>query len=210
VLPPSYDTSSNSGLGGGQVGCNWQSGLWVLGIEGDIDGMNLSKTVGLVTGIDQVNGTRISTGQILVGNDSVIASEHVSQHWLSTVRGRLGFAPMQQLYIYGTGGLAIGGVSMNGSVIGEGAGAAIVWSGSSSDTKAGYAVGGGAEYAINGHWSLKGEYIYFDLGTVKSSPRTRLEYHCVLWYSLLNAREYGHAHQWQHRARRAELSIPLI
>ena len=166
MLPPSYDTTSNSGLGGGQVGCNWQSGLWVLGIEGDIDGMNLSKTVGLVTGIDQVNGTRISTGQILVGNDSVIASEHVSQHWLSTVRGRLGFAPMQQLYIYGTGGLAIGGVSMNGSVIGEGAGAAIVWSGSSSDTKAGYAVGGGAEYAINDHWSLKGEYIYFDLGTV--------------------------------------------
>ena len=29
----------------------------------------------------------------------------------------------------------------------------------------GYTVGGGLEYALNRNWSIKGEYLYYDLGS---------------------------------------------
>jgi outer membrane immunogenic protein len=114
-------------------------------------------------------GTSISPISAILGSNSVFSNEQVSQHWLSTVRGRLGYAVVDRLYVYGTGGLAIGEVSTTGSVTGgvtNPAGAAVTWSGSNSTTKAGLSVGGGAEYAFADHWSLKGEYIYFDLGHV--------------------------------------------
>src|SRR3954452_2003473 len=31
------DSFSSSGMGGGQIGCQWQSGAFVWGLEGDID-----------------------------------------------------------------------------------------------------------------------------------------------------------------------------
>lgn len=38
---------------------------------------------------------------------------------------------------------------------------------SKSDTTVGYVVGGGAEYAITGNWTLSAEYLYTDLGKNK-------------------------------------------
>src|SRR5215813_3619366 len=37
-------SSNTSGMFGGQVGCQWQSGGWVFGFEGDFDGTNLRRT----------------------------------------------------------------------------------------------------------------------------------------------------------------------
>ncbi len=34
----------------------------------------------------------------------------------------------------------------------------------SSDTRVGWTVGGGAEYALSSHWSAKVEALYYDLG----------------------------------------------
>ncbi len=73
-------------------------------------------------------------------------------NWLGTTRGRIGYA-FDRYLPYVTGGLAFGGVK--NSVSG---------SGDSSTTKAGYALGGGIEAAINGPWSAKVEYLYADLG----------------------------------------------
>ena len=39
-------------------------------------------------------------------------------------------------------------------------------SGSVSDTKIGWTIGGGLEWAFAYNWSLKGEYLYYDLGTL--------------------------------------------
>jgi outer membrane immunogenic protein len=72
--------------------------------------------------------------------------------WLGTVRGRLGYA-IDRFMPYVTGGLAVGDIKNNISGIG-----------SASDTKAGWTVGGGLEYAFNGPWSAKVEYLYVDLG----------------------------------------------
>ena len=76
----------------------------------------------------------------------------INNSWLATVRGRVGYA-FNNVLPYVTGGLAVGDVNV--SVPG--------FSGA-TDTQAGYAVGGGLEFALGGKWTAKGEYLYVDLG----------------------------------------------
>jgi outer membrane immunogenic protein len=40
------------------------------------------------------------------------------------------------------------------------------YSGSAAQTKTGWTLGGGAEWALNRSWSVKAEYLYYDLGTI--------------------------------------------
>lgn len=83
---------------------------------------------------------------------------------LATVRGRLGLA-FDRLFIYGTGGLAVGKVDVETV---DTLGAAIPPSGTPNNGedkwRAGYVVGVGAEYAFWHNFSLKIEYQYYDLG----------------------------------------------
>jgi len=72
--------------------------------------------------------------------------------WLGTVRGRLGYA-VDRFMPYVTGGLAVGDI--NNTITGLG---------TANETKAGWTVGAGVEYAFNGPWSVKAEYLYVDLG----------------------------------------------
>jgi outer membrane immunogenic protein len=73
--------------------------------------------------------------------------------WLATARARLGYAGFNNWLPYVTGGLAAGDVKASNSVLG-----------SANKTKIGYTVGAGVEYAIFSNWSVKGEYLYVDLG----------------------------------------------
>ena len=78
-------------------------------------------------------------------------------------RARIGFTPYDRFLIYATGGLAYGEVKSYASVTGV-QNAALGWSGSKSDVKYGWTLGAGAEYALTNNWTLKGEYLYYDLG----------------------------------------------
>ena len=89
------------------------------------------------------------------GTASYFTSEgvNVDLDWLSTIRGRIGFIH-EDLLIFATGGLAMGGLEAN--VFGS--------SPSNLDkTAVGYAVGGGAEWAISDRMTVKAEYLYIDL-----------------------------------------------
>src|SRR4029077_6535377 len=89
-----------------------------------------------------------------------------------TLRARLGFVPWDsRLLVYGTGGLAYGHVESSAAyaqtgclffVCGSPTGAA----GSASTERVGWTAGGGFEYALAQHWSVKAEYLYYDLGTM--------------------------------------------
>lgn len=70
--------------------------------------------------------------------------------WLGTFRGRVGL-PLDNVLIYGTAGLAVGGVRVEG------------FGGSDRSERFGWTGGGGIEVAFDG-WSLRGEYLYYDLG----------------------------------------------
>lgn len=67
-------------------------------------------------------------------------------------RGRLGIA-WDRALLYGTGGLAIAGFNNTYDYTGY------------SNTRLGWTVGGGIEYALDNNWSVRGEYRYTDFGT---------------------------------------------
>lgn len=73
--------------------------------------------------------------------------------WFGTGRARLGYA-MDRFLPYVTGGVAFGKVKANVPGIGSG-----------SDTRIGWTVGAGAEYAFAQNMSWKTEYLYMDLGS---------------------------------------------
>src|ERR1700730_7302953 len=75
-----------------------------------------------------------------------------SDHWLSTVRGRLGYAA-DRFMPFVTGGAAFGDIRASTPGFAGG-----------NNTNAGWTVGAGLEFAIAGNWTAKAEYLYVDLG----------------------------------------------
>jgi outer membrane immunogenic protein len=87
------------------------------------------------------------------------------------------------MLLYGTGGLAFGGVKVSGSgaanisltacIVGIGCiptgSASGAFAFSQSETKAGWTLGAGVEGALTGNWTWKAEYLYLDLGTESGS-----------------------------------------
>lgn len=71
--------------------------------------------------------------------------------WLWTLRGRVG-VDMNGWMPYVTAGLAMAEVSADNGFS------------SDSDTLTGWTVGGGLEVKLDRNWSLKGEYLYVDVG----------------------------------------------
>jgi outer membrane immunogenic protein len=126
---PSGSFNTSGGLVGGTIGYNWQMGQTVFGLEGDIDWTNL-------------RGSGACAGTICETRNS----------WLSTARGRIGYA-FDRFLPFVTGGAAFGDIQNN-----------ITGVGTATETKAGWTLGGGVEAAIAGPWTAKIEYLYADLG----------------------------------------------
>jgi outer membrane immunogenic protein len=163
---PSNLGNSNTGfIGGGQAGYNWQTGAFVLGVETDFDGTTLSKTFNY-TSVPFAVGTPFP-GDILTVNAKA------NLDWLGTTRARVGFVatPDNRLMFYATGGLAYGGGSSSFNAFDSQND--IFLSGNPSSTRVGWTIGGGVEYAITNNITIKGEYLYYDLGSTNfQSPVT--------------------------------------
>lgn len=129
---------------GGQIGINFQNGPWVFGLEGDADYLSNKATTHGVTA---------------AGTDQHVFTLNV----LSTVRGRVGYA-FDRALLYGTGGFAMGDYSttrsqLTGTFMGATAGTAETF----STLRLGWTAGGGIEYAIDGNWTVRAEYLFVDL-----------------------------------------------
>ena len=138
-------------IGGAQFGYNWQlSPSWLLGLEADFSGSDL-------TGTNAVPGT--DTSRIMTAQEKL--------DWLGTVRGRFGILPTDRILTYLTGGLAYGHAMLSTALSRTiGCTGNICPAGSVSDTKVGWTVGGGAEWAFASNWSVRAEYLYVDLGSI--------------------------------------------
>lgn len=124
----------------------------------DIDGFVGGGTIGF----------NFQSGQVVWGLETDISFSDVSgrtfvncpggctssSDWLWTVRGRLGL-DLGGWMPYITGGLAV--ADGFGNVGGLASG---------SDTLTGYTIGGGLEIKLDRNWSIKGEYLFVDLGDV--------------------------------------------
>jgi outer membrane immunogenic protein len=184
ALTPTYSTLSaigstfsvplktNGFIGGGQFGYNWQSANFVAGLEADIQG--LSDANKSVTFASTVPSTTFPA-QPLTQTTTVSRS----LDYLGTVRGRVGFLAAPSFLIYGTGGLAYGGVNTSTSITQGCIGCTFFGgnpntTGSLSSTRVGYAVGAGLEWMFAQNWSAKAEYLYYDLGTANNTlPQLR-------------------------------------
>ena len=81
---------------------------------------------------------------------------------LGNDRVRIGYLISPTFLAYGTGGLAYGDTRVSVAIAQTG-GASF---GSFNKTLAGWSAGGGVEWLISPNWSLKVEYLYYDLGRV--------------------------------------------
>ena len=168
-------STTNGFIGGGQIGYNWQvpvgAAVFIAGVEADIQGV-------------AANGGQKTTNAVWQSQplyccsvwNSTSASSNLQ--WLGTVRGRIGYLVTPSLLVYGTGGLAYGGLNFNFSqtqldsfVYSDGPSPIAIASGTAgySGTMLGYAAGGGVEWMLFPNWSLKAEYIYYNLGNVAAT-----------------------------------------
>lgn len=143
-------------IGGGQIGYNWQwSPNWVLGLEADIQYVDIDRTNTVVT-------AALPTLAVPVG-PPLVNTFRTETEYLGTVRGRLGYT-WGQTMLYGTGGFAYARVNNSASFFGPPAtGGVQQFFGQDRSTKTGYAVGGGIEHMFTPNWSVKAEYLYYDL-----------------------------------------------
>jgi len=179
VDPASASFDTNGGLGGIQIGYNWQfDPHWVVaGIEADIDGADIRGS-----GVGPVNMSGF-------GPDFAALTASQKVDWFGTVRARVGFLPMSNVLLYVTGGLAYGNVKESANVavnpggqIGfgisgfgfacqtispptPGFGGPLCFSGSQSRTSAGWTAGGGFEILATSNISVRLEYLYVNLGS---------------------------------------------
>jgi outer membrane immunogenic protein len=163
-LTRNYDATPKGNTFGAHLGHNWSAGKILLGLESDIQFSSLKNTTesSVVSPVEGFPG-RPLTGTLR--QKSKIDS-------LATLRGRIGYVSDQWLF-YGTAGLAIARVNTRlnyqGSYRLE---PAIVFdelNAGNSETRTGFVLGAGAEYAVAKNWTVRAEYLHYDLG--KSSQR---------------------------------------
>lgn len=152
AIPVTGVHGSEGFIGGGQIGYNYQINSFVLGLEFDIDGATGQKSQSILS-------TTIPFVPVFTESDQEL-------NWLGTLRGRIGWAPIDHLLIYGTGGLAFGQSTASFTLTAPAAAPPLA-AFASNTANIGWTAGGGVEYALPNNWSnwsLKVEYLYYDLG----------------------------------------------
>src|ERR1700751_3894148 len=122
--------NTSGGLVGGAIGYNYQISHFVVGAEADIDWASISGT----------NTTPACPAGCKTGDS-----------WLSTVRGRVGYAA-DRFLPFVTGGAALGNINATTAGL------------TTSATNAGWTLGAGLEFSFSPNWSAKAEYLYVNLG----------------------------------------------
>ena len=152
---------ANGFTGGLQAGYNWQSGAVLFGVEADFNAFNLR---GATSGTFPFPST-LPGGAVGPPTAFFTTSSSVSSDWLFTARNRIGWAS-DNLLIYGTGGLAVANVKVNQTIVILLGSTETV---SASATQVGWTAGIGAEYMVSRDWSVKGEWLYVDLGKLSAT-----------------------------------------
>ena len=138
--------------GGFQGGCNYQVGAWVWGIEADGSATNKSGQQNAATGPNLAIGPNVFQNPLNFWE--------LQERWLVTARGRLGWTIWDKTMVYVTGGAAWAKIDSSLWVIGNQIATGI----QQTNTRSGWTVGGGLEYALGYGWSVKGEFLYVDFG----------------------------------------------
>lgn len=147
-VPVEQTVNSSGFLGGFQAGTNYQIGKLVVGAEADADWAD-------------INGTSSATFGPF-GVPFITRTLGAKTDWTATVTTRIGIAHDRWM-IYGKAGAAWENTKYTDTWSTPVFGA--VFSGSGSETRPGWTVGSGVEYAFWNNWSAKLEYDYMNFGS---------------------------------------------
>ena len=150
VDPPgtTYNTNRNGFLGGFDAGYNYQVGQFVLGAEGDFN-------------FTRIKGESV-TNSILFPTAGVTIYDYGKTDWYGTLTGRAGVA-LDAALLYAKGGAAWSQQEYGASVTITGLAPTIYPN--FDDTRVGWTIGAGIEYAFSRNVSAFAEYDYLDFGT---------------------------------------------
>jgi opacity protein-like surface antigen len=138
-------TRGTGPLGGGQIGANWQTGSWVLGVQADASAADIAGQNSCFTGL----------GGVLCGR---------TINALGTLTGRAGYAWGRSLaYVKGGGAWIDTTYSVFGDTI-----ALTLGGGSTTLNDWGWTIGAGVEYAITNQWTTFAEYDH--IGAPSANP----------------------------------------
>lgn len=127
-------------IGGIHLGYNVQLSTIVLGLEGDFEASGVDGAVTNVFGV----------------------TTDFENRWQGSIRGRVG-AAFGPTLLYVTGGVAFADLRYRYFVAG------VTPAESFRDTKAGWTIGAGAEFAFSPRWSTRLEYRFTDFGRVTNA-----------------------------------------
>jgi outer membrane immunogenic protein len=147
-----FDFDDDGAAGGAQIGCNWQTGQTVFGIETDIQ-------------VTSIEARRYFDNAFFnVPDPDLDTDVHSSLRYFGTVRGRLGWTVTPTTLLYVTGGFAYGRVDSSFQIL-TAAGANLGFLNFDHQYHYGYAVGAGGEAKVAENFTAKLEYLYVDLGS---------------------------------------------
>jgi outer membrane immunogenic protein len=150
-ITDSFDVSGF--IGGFQGGCNWQWGVWVFGIECDGSATNKSG-----------QGNEFPLVGLPGGAGSANWVSETQERWLVTARGRLGLSGWgwwgDKTMVYVTGGAAWAKIDASEWLFANNGTGPIRTGHQESNTRSGWTVGGGIEYAVGYGWSVRSEFLY--------------------------------------------------
>jgi outer membrane immunogenic protein len=136
-------SDGNIGLiGGGQAGCDYQTGSWVFGLQGQIDGGATKSTHAFPEPFGSADTISTKNG------------------WLGTVTGRIGYAPEPSILFYVDGGGAWTHSNLSTSIA-----LADVTVDTASDNRIGWVGGVGVAHMFAPNWSVFAEYNYAGFGS---------------------------------------------
>ena len=146
------DLDASGAEAGGLIGYNFQWNNLVLGLEGSGGYLWLR------------NSDNTGTFTVPATGDVYNVATSFKTHYLATIGPRIGYSFCRWLP-YVTGGVAIGDIDFDQEITQFFRGSVLFREGGdTSDTRVGWMVGGGLEYALTDHWHLRGQYQYVDLG----------------------------------------------
>lgn len=132
-------------VGGGQIGCDYQTGQWVFGIQGMFDA-------------SAMKGQSLNTLSLSEGNNVTDATK---VPWIATLTGRIGYTLQPITLIYVKGGFAWARAEYNECCTPPDT----VADGFAKATRTGWTVGAGLEHVFRPNWSAFFEYDFVGLGT---------------------------------------------
>ena len=139
----SFSVHDTGVFGGGTLGYNLQLGRVVIGAEADVGFINADASA---IAPDVNDGDRVRAKYDSYG----------------VIAGRLGFTATDRVLVYGKAGVAFAKIQNTGADIDPGPVFDPNFSYVVSETRTGWAYGGGIEAALHSGWSMKLEYLRLD------------------------------------------------